>query len=478
MEKEANYIVAIDMGTSNVVTLIGKKAEDGKISIVASSCVKSNGMARGDVKNTDQIVNAVKESLLAIEKEYGIKVCEAYVGLSGQHIKCEQHSGYVSVTNREGEVREDDVLRLSDDMRNISVPPGEVIIHILPQNYILDDDPDISHPVGMVGKRLAGVFNIITGDKNNLALVDRCMRRADVNIVDVILNSLASAEAVLVDDEKELGVAVVDIGGGTCDICIYYDKTIRYLGVIPIGGNIINKDIKSCGVLERLVEKLKVKFGSAMSDSVPENQVITLPSINSTPSKEISQKTLASIIEARMMDVIERLEEIIERVGYKGKLSGGIVLTGGGAQLKDLDKLFARHLKCEVRIAFPDLYVTADSVEKVNSPMYSTAVGLLLKGAVIGRPTKTIAFKKSKPVESVYEQFAEGGIHSGQQQGYLFDQPAEDTDTVLPQVEVPHDESQHETHERRGFGGWLKNTVGKVKGIIDPQDDELEDNNF
>lgn len=478
MEKDVSYIVAIDVGTSNVITLIGKKADDGKLEIVAKSIVETEPewMIHGIVRNIDKIVGLVEKSVSSIEREYGIKVCEAFIGLTGQHIKCMQHEGYVNIVNRDGEVKEEDVMRLSTDMRNISVPAGEVIVHILPQNYILDEEPIASNPVGMVGRRLSGKFNVITGDKSKIDLVNRSLSRAEVGVKDIILNSLASAEAVLVDDQKELGVAVVDIGGGTCDICIFHDKAIRYLGVIPLGGNDINADIKSCGVLGRLAEKLKVKFGSALSDLVPENEAIRLPSVNNTPSNEISKKQLSSIIEARMLDTVDALKAILVQTGYINKLSSGIVLTGGCAQLKDIAELFKRHLNIDVRVAVPDLYVTSDSVDKVNDPAYSTAVGLLLIAMTLGRPTRTISIARPKPVDApVYDnRFAENQ-QSGVQ-GNLFDDDStvESGYDMLGSDPAPNDDR---TPKKGGFGKWLNRTVGKVREMVEPQDDDdLEDN--
>ena len=483
MERDENYVVAIDMGTTKVATLVGRKAEDGKVEVVAASCCPATGIARGDIKNIEQIAYALQNSLDTITKEAGIKVCEAYIGLSGQYIKCQQHDGYVFVSDSEGEVREEDVARLSDSMRNIQVPAGEAIIHILPQSYLLDSDTDTNdNPVGMIGRKLEGIFNIITGDKKNLDLIGKCIKRVDVSVTQIILNSLAAAEAVLVDDEKELGVAVIDIGGGTCDICIYHDKKIRYLGVIPIGGEAINKDIKSCGVLERQVEKLKVKFGSAISDDVPSNKIITLPHGNNTPSKEIPQKILAKIIEARMLDIIERVDEILERTGYKGRLASGIVLTGGGALLKDVDKLFRRELNCDVRVAVPSLYVTSDTLDKVNSPVYSTALGLLLKGIDIGRPTRTIVMRKSRAVPYEGTDYVRGGQprfepprpsgHGGYGPRNIVSE--EDYDEIKKQVTENPGEPDGPVAPRKK--SWIKSVFDGIKGAID--NEELEDNNI
>lgn len=496
MAEVSDYIVAIDIGTSNVVTLVGERSNDGKVRIVSSAVTPSGGMARGDVRNVEQIVASVEKSIAKIAEESNIKICEAYVGLSGEHIRCSLHGGYVFIKNKDSEVSREDVDELSESMRNVKVDEGQTIIHILPQNYILDGDCDISHPVGMIGKKLEGKFNIVMGGRQNLSHLERCLNRAQVGIAEVILSSLASSEAVLLDDEKELGVVVVDIGGGTCDVCIYYDKTVRYMGVIPVGGNIINKDIKSFGVLERHVEKLKVKFGSALSELIPDNKIITLASINNIPSKEISQKTLSSIIEARILDIIEKLQQILEDSNFKDKLKGPIVLTGGCSMLQDIDKLFAKHLNRDVRIAVPTLYVTEDSVEKINSPQYSTAVGLLLKGMVVGRSTKTIILKKARPLlpqqdDPEYYVPSSNAQRQQQQNQKIYNnsaplppkerqrvvdtsfaqQESDDDDTIIG---VDGDTPLIEKKEKgKGIGGWFKSSAQKVKEIFDPED--LED---
>lgn len=459
MKRDNNYIAAIDMGTSTTVILIGRRAENGKIEVVASSVVDNerDSMWRGDIRNIDKIVQSVHRALQSIEDEYRFRVQEAYLNLSGKHIKCDCKSGYVSISNSEGEVRREDVDRLSNDMRNISVPAGEVIVHIRPRIYKLDDDNLSSEPIGMIGKRLSGEFNIITAERSKIDLIYRCLRRVGVAVADVVLSSLASAEAVLVDDQKELGVAVLDFGGGTCDVCIYHDKSIRYLGVIPFGGLDINSDIRSCGVLERLVERLKIKFGCALSSEIPDSQYVRLPSINNTPSNEISQKQLASIIEARLEDISDQLLAIIKKSGYEGRLAGGLVLTGGGANLNMIKEFFARRVDMPVRIATPDLYVTDDTAERVASPQFSTAVGLLLIASSIGRTTSVMPLR---PVgESAFGPYA--GVPSDDDYGNEsdFDDIGDNT--------TP-------SYGGGGFGTWIKRTIGKVRETIDPEE-KLED---
>lgn len=386
------YVAAVDLGTTKVVMAVGRKAEKNKIEIIALKEVSSNGVMKGDLKNIEQASQVLREVKTKLEAELGIVVREAYVGVSGQHIQCNRTQGYVTVQNITDsgvtEVRRTDVERLIEDQRNASIPAGKTIISILPQSYSLDGEDDISEPVGMEGRKLEAKFNVIIGEETAIERIRRCFQRVGLKLSGIVLQPLASAEAVLSDDEKELGVAVVDIGGGTTDICVYYDKVIRHLAVIPIGGNIINKDIRAYGILERYVEKLKVSFGEAIAERTPGDKYINIPSVNGQAPKEIAVRTLAGIIEARMYDIIDYVKLEIERCGYKGKLGAGIVLTGGGANLKNLDHLFKMHTGLDVRVAQPITYVTTESAEIVSAPKYSTLTGIILDALRKGNYTE------------------------------------------------------------------------------------------
>lgn len=388
MEKN-EYVVAIDLGTSKVATLVGRKADGGGVEVLASSVSDSlAGVVRGEIKNTEHISKALKETIENIETELNINIREAYVGVSGQHIKCSKHSGYIFIENNDGEVRERDVQKLNESMNNIQIPVGEAIIHILPQEYTVDEETGIREPVGVIGNKLEATFNIITGDKNAISRIDKCLSKLNVSVSQHVLNPLAAAEALLIPDEKELGVCVVDIGGGTTDICIYHDNIVRHVAIVPLGGNIVNKDIRSYGILERRVESLKVKFGSAVGAMERSDKFITIPGLNARDPKEISCRNLASIIEARMLDIIDCVNFEIRKAGYANRLGAGIVLTGGCAQLRNLDILFREHTGYDVRVAIPDTHITPASVELVNTPAYSVAVGLLLKAVGSGVPMK------------------------------------------------------------------------------------------
>ena len=433
------YVAAVDLGTTKVVMAVGRKAEKNKIEIIALKEVASNGVMKGDLKNIEQASQVLREVKAKIEQELGIVVREAYVGVSGQHIQCNRTQGYVTVQNVTDagvtEVRQSDVERPTDHQRNASLPAGKTIISILPQSYTLDGEDDISVPVGMEGRKLEAKFNVIIGEETAIERIRRCFQRVGLKLAGIVLQPLASAEAVLSDDEKELGVAVVDIGGGTTDICVYYDKVIRHLAVIPIGGNIINKDIRAYGILERYVEKLKTSFGEAVAERTPVDKYINIPSVNGQAPKEIAVRTLAGIIEARMYDIIDYVKIEIERCGFKGRLGAGIVLTGGGANLKNLDLLFKMHTGMDVRIAQPTTYVAPESAELISAPKYSTLTGIILDAVRKGNYTE-IGEQTASP-----EQPAAGITNPVQGPGYGYGvaaaegtQPAAD-----PYAQQPYD---------------------------------------
>lgn len=374
MEKK-DYYVAIDLGSSNVVVAVGEKTQDNALRIVdlAVTPVKGQGVSCGEIKNIESVAKSIKEALEQIENRLGIKITEAYTGISGHHIKCAKHSYFVYV-GQDGEICEQDIVRLKDSMYNVQPPEGETILKILPQNYIIDDREEATNPVGMFGKKLEATFNFIIGNKAAVSRLEKALLKVDVKQLKMFLNPLLSAEAVVLPDEKELGVAVIDIGAGTTDICIYCDNTIRHVAVIPIGADIINRDIRAYGILERYVEDLKVQYGSALSAEAASDKLIKIP--GRTP-REISFKNLSAIIEARMKDILDYVMAEIKQSGNDKKLGAGIVVTGGGANLKELDTLIREYTDMDVRIACADIKVSEDSVDKVLDPAYSTVVGML-----------------------------------------------------------------------------------------------------
>ena len=390
MEKK-NYIVAIDLGTNTVAAVVGTRGDDGRVTIIDAEISPVQGMVRGEIKNIEQVAAGIKQTVEAVEERLGIKVMEAYAGISGHHIRSVKQPYHVFV-GRDGEIREEDVRMLHDSMRNVQAPDGEKIIQIIPQNYIVDDEEETENPVGTFGKKLGGTFNFVIGDANAIGRVERALARVEIKSLGVFLNAVASAEAAATAEEKEEGVAVVDIGGGMTDVTIWYKNSIRHVGIIPLGGNSINKDIRSYGILEKHIENLKVKYGSAMRDLAQGDKYITTPGLSARAPKEISFKNLAAIIEARMLDIIDLVMEDVKASGYKDKLGAGVVLTGGTAQLKDLAELFKSYTGIDVRIALPEAGIEEDSKVELCAAL-STAVGIVIKGLEGGKATR---FEKTR----------------------------------------------------------------------------------
>ena len=381
MATNGKIVAAVDIGTTKIVSLVGQMNEQGKLEVLGISQTASKGVKRGVVLNIEETVNAIQTTTESAVEQSGIHFNEVFVGIAGQHIKSVRHRGYINRDSYEDEISRDDLQHLIDDMRKIPVDMGEEIIHVLPQSYVVDNETGVKNPVGMFGKRLEANFHIVIGQTSSARNIGKCINRVDLNVKQMVLEPLASSAAVLTDDEKEAGVALVDIGGGTTDVAVYYDDVIRHTAVIPFGGNVITRDIKEgCAILQRQAESLKIQFGSALGDLAQEDKVVTIPGISGRDPKEISFKSLAYIIQSRMEEIIDAVTFEIENSGYMDKLSAGIVLTGGGSMLKHPNQLVKFKTGMDVRIGFPGEKMVADTPDEINQPMYSTSVGLLIKG--------------------------------------------------------------------------------------------------
>ncbi len=380
MSKENNIVAAIDIGTTKIVSIIGRKNEKNKLEILAFSKTESRGVKRGTVLNIEDTVNAIRKTVDEVIQQSGRPVSEVFVGIAGQHVKSIRNRGYINRDSYDEEITRADIHALVDDMFKIPIDVGEEIIHVLPQSFIVDNEHNIKNPVGMTGKRLEANFNIVIGQVSSARNIEKCVSRVGLKVKDLILEPLASAEAVLTDDEKEAGVALIDIGGGTTDLAVYFDGIIRHTAVIPFGGNVVTEDIKQgCSILLRQAELLKVQFGSALGDMAPDDKVVTIPGISGREPKEISFKNLAYIIQSRMEEIIDAASFEIENSGFFDQLSAGIVLTGGGALLTHLSQLVKFRTGLDVRIGSPNEHLAGEPDDEINHPMYSTAVGLILK---------------------------------------------------------------------------------------------------
>ena len=374
-------VVGLDIGTTKIACLVGRKTEHGKIEMLGVGKAPSVGVTRGVVSNIEKTVQSIRTAVEEAEAKSGVEIKVVNVGIAGQHIKSLQHRGMITRDSIEEEINQQDVDALIDDMYKLVMMPGEEIIHVLPQEYIVDRQSGVKDPIGMSGVQLEANFHIITGAMASAKNIYKCVAKAGLEVAELILEPLASASAVLSDEEKEAGVVLVDIGGGTTDIAIFHDGIIRHTAVIPFGGNVITEDIKEgCTIMHRQAELLKTKFGTALSNQSQENEIVCIPGLRGRDPKEISVKNLSNIINARMAEIIEHVYYEIKNSGYEKKLIGGIVVTGGGSQLKHISQLFEYATGMDARIGFPNEHLSSNTSNNLTSPLFATGVGLVAKG--------------------------------------------------------------------------------------------------
>jgi len=377
-------MVGLDIGTTKIACFVGRRNEHGKIQILSMGKAESTGVMRGVVSNIERTIQSIKEAVELAQARAGgrLTINSVNVGIAGQHIKSLQTRGIHMRKGASGEISQEDINALINDMYATVMSPGEEIITVLPQEYIVDNEQGIKDPVGMAGVRLEANFHLITGHVANVTNIRKCVERADLSIDEIILEPLASADAVLSAEEKEAGVVLVDIGGGTTDVAIFYEGIIRHTAVIPFGGNIITEDIKTgCRIMQRHAEALKVKFGSALVSESKEHELVCIPGLRGREPKEIRLSTLAGIIQARMEEIIELVQNEIRNSGYENKIIGGIVVTGGGSQLKHLPQLIEYITGMDARIGYPTEHLSNENkIDNIASPIFSTGIGLVLKG--------------------------------------------------------------------------------------------------
>lgn len=382
MNKE-NIAVGLDIGTTKIVAMVGKKNEYGKLEILGLGNAKSLGVKRGVVNNITQTIQSIQSAVIEAENTSGIKIKDVVVGIAGQHIRSIQHSEYIIRENAENVISEVDIDLLINQVQKLSMLPGEEIIHVLPQEFKIDEEAGIREPIGMYGRRLEANFHVVVGQSSSIRNAGRCVKDAGFELAGRTLEPLASANAVLSNDEKEAGVALIDIGGGTTDLAIFKDGIIRHTYVVPFGGNVITDDIKEgCSIIEKQAELLKVKFGSAWPGENRDNEIVSIPGLRGQDPKEISLKNLSKIIHARVVEIIEMVFEQIKIYGYdnpRKKLIAGIVLTGGGAELNHIKQLVEYITGIDTRVGYPNEHVAGDSAKMVSRPLYATAVGLTIE---------------------------------------------------------------------------------------------------
>lgn len=451
MSKES-IAVGLDIGTTKIVAMIGKKNEYGKLEILGVGKSKSLGVHRGVVNNITQTIQSIQQAVAEAENNSGYKINDVVVGIAGQHIRSIQHSDYISRKNPDEVIGEYDIDLLTSQVQNLAMLPGEEIIHALPQEFKIDGQAEIKEPVGMYGGRVESSFHIVVGQAASIRNLGRCVKSAGLELTGLTLEPLASADAVLSQEEKEAGVALIDIGGGTTDLAIFKDGIIRHTAVVPFGGNVITDDIKEgCSIIEKQAELLKTRFGSAWPGENKDNEIVSIPGLRGREPKEISLKNLSKIIHARVVEIIEQVYAEIKQYGHeepKKKLIAGIVLTGGGSQLNHIKQLVEYITGMDTRIGYPNEHLAGNSDDELSSPLYATSVGLVMESLRnnLHSATPFVEMKKEEPV--VVAKPAE--------------QPVQNETVLEEEVQAT---SQQEEPQKRRYD--FNNLLGKIKEFLD-----------
>lgn len=379
--KDNPIIVGLDIGTTKIAAIVAQRDQFGKLQILGLGKAPSFGVTRGEVTNIKHTTDAIIEAVDDAEKQSGHKINVVYVGIAGQHIASKQNRGIYTLPNADEEISRQHIKDMVEDMHRLALDPGEKIIHVLPQEFSVDKMHGVKDPIGMCGSRLEANFHIITGKVAAAQNIKKCVERSGLQMLGLVLEPLASSASVLHDEEMEAGVVLVDIGGGTTDVAIFKDGIIRHTAVIPFAGNIITEDImEGCKLLRPQAEKLKVAFGSALPSETHENEIISIPGIAGRDRKEISMRTLAHVVNARMEEIFAQVYFEIKSSGYANSLNAGVVVTGGGSQLKHLKQLVEYTTGLSTRIGYPTSYLAKNNRDELKNPMYATGIGLILKG--------------------------------------------------------------------------------------------------
>ena len=399
---EGKIIVRLDIGTTKVACIVGQKAENGKIEILGYGKTISTGVRRGVVTNIFDTVEAIKMAVNQASEQSGVEINRVSVGIAGQHIKSLQHRGVLMRDNHENEITEAELERLRNDTFKINMTPGEEIIDVIRQDTYVDGEL-ATNPVGMLGNKIEANFHVIIGQTSAAKNIVKCIQSAGLEMDYMILEPIASAQAVLDEEEKDAGVVLVDIGGGTTDIAIFKDKKIQHTAVIPFGGNIITEDIcTGCSIIKHYAEEVKVKFGSALASENRDDEVVSIPGIRGREPKEISFKNLAHLIQARLEEIFELVNYEIQKAKSENQLIAGIVLTGGGALMKHIQQLAEFKTGLEVRIGYPNEHLNKNTMKEMSSPMYSTGIGIVIE--TIARMEHDEFLHASKTAEDVLSQ--------------------------------------------------------------------------
>lgn len=456
------YIVGLDIGTTKIACFIGEQAQNGKLRIVGFGKTESLGVERGVVKNIDDTADSIRRAVAEASEMAKFDVKEVYVGIAGQHIKSRPNQGSVMIPDGHRRIDRSDVDRLIADQYRVMLDPGEEIIHVFPQTFEVDGDvldENIS-PIGVNGRSLKANFHIVTGNADNIRNIRDAVVEAGLKIVDVVLEPIASAYAVLDNLDKDAGVALVDIGGGTTDIALFKDGIIRHTSVLPLAGNVITSDIKEgCKIMRAQAEMLKVKFGSCMPSAVNQDDIISIPGIRNQPAREISVKTLAGIVKSRMQMLLEQVGFELESSGYQDSLIAGVVLTGGGSHMMHAKEFAELVLGIDTRIGTPDEHIDKDSsipFEDLAHPMYATGIGLVIYG-ILDSQKKTRVEAASHVSEEV-----EKGEKVEEEEVVEAPQPAQ------PEVEEP--DGNDDVKAKKAKDGFVKKVTNWLSNLMSDSD--------
>ncbi len=471
-----NIVCAIDIGTSKVAALVGRKNQFGKIEILGIGNCPSFGVQRGVVVNIARTVDSIKRAVADAERQSGIKIQKVHVGIAGQHIKSLQHRGILTRNNNDTWISYEDIQKLKGEMYKLALPPGDRILHVLPQEYIVDNEPGIyQEPIGMMGIRLEGNFHIITGAETAIQNIERCITIAGLEVAGIELEPLASADAVLSKEELEAGVCLVDIGGGTTDIAIFENHVIRHTAVIPFGGNIISEDLRDFRILKDQAEILKMRYGSAIPFEELRNQHVSIQGINNTGTRELNLLSVSKVISARVKEILAHVDFQIKLSGFGKKLIGGIILTGGGSQLKHLTQLTELETGQTARIGLPKEHLASTKIANVDSPIYATGIGLLIRAfkqlEELEMHTLTKVVVETPKVEEVKMQEETISTPMVEDVKVNIDEPKEEQELV---GHIDNEESEtFKKINRRGlissltekFGNWIKSDVDDFNDV-------------
>lgn len=473
-KREQPIIVGLDIGTTKVVAIAGRKNEFGKLEILGLGRADSAGVSHGVVINIEQCIATIEQAISrCIDSNPNLEIKDVYVGIAGQHIRSLQTRGERVRGNTDTEISKEDIELLIKDQHQTYIPAGDQIIDIVPQDYIVDNMPFVVNPIGMSGIKIGGNFHMITGDKNAIRNIRRCVDRSNLRTLDLVLQPLASAQAVMNDEDLEAGVAIVDIGGGTTDMAVFYDGMLKHTAVIPFAGVNITNDIRNgLGVLRAQAEQMKVQFGNALANEAPANAYITIPGLRGLQPKEISVRNLAHIIEARMREILECVVINLKQANLEKQLYGGIILTGGGAQLANITHLTSFTTGLGARIGYPNEHLAGGHSAALQNPMYSTCIGLILRG---------------------YHDFETGKLHFSEGNGNYIHvkaeipkaqapepvrepEPATPPPSAEPEASAPADSTAPSPQKEKQRNVQVKKLFETLKWkFLDMFDDDLED---